>query len=1737
MVIVGEPGSGKSTFMAYLAVTWNCPIHFIRVDNIGGVIGVDPRSFLISIGSQLYQKYGPDIFPKGVSGTTKVTSGFTKDNAEVVGRFIDELYTLPFLLPTQRDVTVKAGIATGESKVIGERIRKMVDVTHALDEKTLLHVAVLNPVQKIEELYPDERVVILIDALDESLQHSGTQIVDIIPRVADSHFSDNLRLVMATRPGDHLVSFREKDLLLLDDEKYRAKVRKDTRVFIDKHLAEKPLSTAMRALSTEEREAYLEEIQTNSDGNFLYLYYFIGELTTAAESGETALRQISVPKGLDDIYRVFAVDKMRDHLSDSFMFTVIGEISGDVIVQWESMPGVKQVRISGQHVTITMKDVNQIIGPLYSLAPTLGIHIVNPQVQQGASGGAWEEKYLPVLGVLAVAYDFLYREQLAGFAGVEVEYVDTILAQLKQFLDIESDENKNRYRLYHYSFAEYLLDGSRNREYPLDGPKCHDQVASYYKGNNDKWSEVDRDQVDEYGLQHLVKHLVDVVQDEPSRRDELHSIVCRSLMLAKNARAGGTYQTFTQDVDLVIDVLECGTKIDWPELIRLSLLSGTLRSMSARVDPVQIGMLASLGRTDEAFGFTALTPNLFQRCWAYFEIVQALIEQGAYESALKTMDYALETSVLPGGGPGYAIIWVDRTLVRIVETIEVQLSDGHASAYIDDFIDRLFQALSWFDNVDNNYKRLLEGTKLAALLALLRLVQSTEKTDAVFRGFEIAKSLSRDDTKVDAVAAFLPAFERMEITQPLDDMRLIAYTIEDVEQRAITLNAIARAAARQGSVDLLRRWGEKTSEENVEFLLLAQLLVYVLSGQANQVLQNLAQLEPETPAFNQCVIHVLSLQALSFHPTNSAMQHIGADTFAIASSIEEPTTRAIALAVTLAQFAELGIEFSDKDCLTAIEASRELPVGPVQSQSLSRLIDAAVKSQNPDILCRVLAVVEGIEREDYRQGPLEHAGNVLSTMRFWDGLEPYLDAIQASVSARNQARLLLQLLQQLPPAPANDYIAGTYVIEIGRRLTAVATSLNKDETSAEGARLLFDKRLDTMLEQTTRSLVDHTFRLVGGQRRYRRTEATAVRALTRIDPFRAERYVNQCLHDLEADAIQLTSPSQVKALCRLALHNASGGNPSKSKGILTELGKRIDRSGELQLTEGDIRRGRTPAWYASSQLEIFAVALAKVGLIDEAVKRANTIFSESAQLENLRTIARIAAERGLSQPSADIAETIIDRDPTSEDSVRLCIDIGYVDGLYRIWHIFQERISDPNYSDVFNELMRVLPPLTDGFHRLGQADDALGVFQYFMEQWPYVGGNGPTMLLQTAANTRRKAALDRAYSQLVDSIIWKTMDSDNERAALLERVADGMAQIHDVRGLEQLFEQAIPLESYNPDPLSFIVEAMARCGYRDGLMAAFNQVRSTWHIHSHEVLPTLAKAMGIVGDVAGLEALFDYGKDDRTSDLDATKLFRALPMAFIENGEPEHAVEAACQGVLAAKSWNKIIDDPSCIAIAYGILAEVYFEIGDLHLASDSASKAYAAIRSIDRESDTYDYRTKTALAVLIPHYAKTQQQSGLDDALDVTFRMQNSVLFEDLFRQVVVAMADIGHRGGLDHAAQKLEWILDDMSFSRRKSTEALGILAQAMVKAECADALRHMLPRCEELSGIVSSVYENGSQGLSLLVLVAALKRARFQGRDEVFKTIEICTPLLAAANGPDTFEAVYRSMMEVDSWWRAV
>ncbi len=573
LIIVGEPGSGKSAFIAYLAEKWNCPRHFIRVDNIGGVTGCAPRAFLMSLGFQLYQKYGREIFPEPDSGKTTINVRSIEDKAKVIGRFVEELYSLPFLPVSQRDINLKVGTASGESKIIGEKIKRLVNDPLFLDEKTLLHIALTQPLQKIQELYPEEKVVIFIDALDESLQHSGTKVVDFIPKAAEC--PSNLRLVMTSRLGDHLESFQTQDRLYLDNEQseYKQKSLTDAQAYINKRFESEPLSNLFVKLSNQKRNDYVVRFQEISKGNFLYLYHFLNQLDRVYQDTKKNLEQIleqigNVPKGLDEIYEKFAILKIKKNNS--------------------------------------LRD--------------------------------WTELYLPLLGTIAVIREPVGVKQLAKFAGVKVTNVDYLIAEIQQFLDIIEINNEKRYRLYHISFNEFLLDSSRHSQpgYQLDAEKYHRKIAFSYRGDCIDYSQVDWSQKDDYAFLHLTYHF-----QNANSKEELYTLLTDSpkWMEAKSKRFGDI--AYVEDLELAINGEDKNGKKNFDDPIEDSNQLRTLvklhtarQVVNQRVKIPNLKTLVWLDRKVEALSQTRQKKSLEKKFNDLLTIHYVLLEKNQFDDEL-----------------------------------------------------------------------------------------------------------------------------------------------------------------------------------------------------------------------------------------------------------------------------------------------------------------------------------------------------------------------------------------------------------------------------------------------------------------------------------------------------------------------------------------------------------------------------------------------------------------------------------------------------------------------------------------------------------------------------------------------------------------------------------------------------------------------------------------------------------------------------------------------------------------------------------------------------------------------------------------------------------------------------------------------------------------------------------------------------------------------------------------------
>jgi tetratricopeptide (TPR) repeat protein len=668
VIVAGQPGSGKSVFLAGLAVEWNCPRHFARLDSTAGVTGSSTRAFLVSIGAQLYQKYGETIF-RDTSGSTRVSVALAGGNAEIVGRLVDELHTFPFLPPPTPQVEVTVGAAFGHSRVVGERIRRLVDATILLDEATLLHAAVLDPVRRLFERDPSEQVVVLIDAIDEVMSQPNHGLVGLIPTAADADVPPNLRFVMTSRHGDHFARFAAAAVIDLDDAMagYAEASRRDALAYISERTANGPLADVLESWTDARRREFEARVAAAGKANFLYLYHFFNETERLARDGSAPIDQLPVPRDLDAIYRYFAVEKIRARIADAI--TVTADLTAADVEAIAGVDGVGEVEQSGGGVRLVTADLNRSLSPLLALLAARNIAYRDLRVEQGAMAGLWESKYVPVIGVLAVAFEALSAAQLAQLAGVEREYADSVIRHLREFLNGYPDAAEDRYEIYHSSFADYLTDAARSREYTLDASRYHRAIATFYcrtpAGAAAAADEdVDWSRWDHYGWMHTVRHLY-AARATADTRERLYSLIGRSFLRAKEDRYG-SHEPAAADLLLLIDAAD-ERDADLGHAFRGRLIFASLASPAALLSPGVIGTLVRVGWQDRARYFVNAMSDPRQRVRALRMMGVALAEIGDSDRAADVLSGVLAhvAQWSEGGGDIYLFAGIAPSLVKV----------------------------------------------------------------------------------------------------------------------------------------------------------------------------------------------------------------------------------------------------------------------------------------------------------------------------------------------------------------------------------------------------------------------------------------------------------------------------------------------------------------------------------------------------------------------------------------------------------------------------------------------------------------------------------------------------------------------------------------------------------------------------------------------------------------------------------------------------------------------------------------------------------------------------------------------------------------------------------------------------------------------------------------------------------------------------------------------------------------
>jgi hypothetical protein len=448
-------------------------------------------------------------------------------------------------------------VATG-GVVVGFVI-KQVAVSRVSPEDDFVQ-AVRRPLEALSQERPEERVILLIDALDEALAYSGeVGILSLLTKAAN--LPNAVRLIITTRPRTEVLRPLQRTAPVqwsLTQDAGLTRSMGDVRTHVLQMLDQRP-KLAHKLASDLSQETFAETARDKSQGNFLYVNYLLKML--AAQPAEITRDTLNeLPTGLEAIYVEF-LERL---------------LAGDP--------------------------------------------------------AAWEERYAPLLGTLAVARQALSEKQLAGIVGITRTQVRRDLKTLRSFLDVDEGlpASQRTYTIYHRSFVDFLLDEDRSEEYWCEEQAQHERIARHYLGQcRDNWS-----MCDAYGLRHLAAHLY-ALRDDPDHRGDLYKLIDRSYMETK-LDAFHSHQPFSEDVALAIRTAEEEVPVRWAQLIRGCLIAASLGSMATNIPPEALGVLAGTGDPRllaQARDYAALMQDRERQCEAYQLMGEVLLKREEMEEA------------------------------------------------------------------------------------------------------------------------------------------------------------------------------------------------------------------------------------------------------------------------------------------------------------------------------------------------------------------------------------------------------------------------------------------------------------------------------------------------------------------------------------------------------------------------------------------------------------------------------------------------------------------------------------------------------------------------------------------------------------------------------------------------------------------------------------------------------------------------------------------------------------------------------------------------------------------------------------------------------------------------------------------------------------------------------------------------------------------------------------------------
>jgi hypothetical protein len=276
LLLLGDPGTGKTALAAQLA--WASAGGLIPADDVNGAWSALP------IDAAYFCRAGKvDLLD--------VAQRLSDQLAEALPQFAD--IRRASLAPEIQisDIQVRTGPVAAGASVAGARID-----LGARGSETVFLQGLTMPVKRLRETGDRTRVVLLIDALDESLTSPAA---DALPRLLGA--LEHVHLVVTSREDARAVRWLRDRAQVIDLVADAPAGSDDVLAYLHQRLDPHGAPGAMTVLA--------RRIAGQAAGNFLYAYYVADALVSAGgldDLDEPAAHRVRLPEGgLPGIYREF----------------------------------------------------------------------------------------------------------------------------------------------------------------------------------------------------------------------------------------------------------------------------------------------------------------------------------------------------------------------------------------------------------------------------------------------------------------------------------------------------------------------------------------------------------------------------------------------------------------------------------------------------------------------------------------------------------------------------------------------------------------------------------------------------------------------------------------------------------------------------------------------------------------------------------------------------------------------------------------------------------------------------------------------------------------------------------------------------------------------------------------------------------------------------------------------------------------------------------------------------------------------------------------------------------------------------------------------------------------------------------------------------------------------------------------------------------------------------------------